>query len=79
MLPGDTASGGDAEAVAVDGEAADLAERERQLIAAVVSLARFLRDERDRLAERLREIELQLASLAQQLEPPAGPSRQREA
>jgi hypothetical protein len=56
------------EAVSIDGTSEDLAERERRLIDAVVSLARSLRDERDRLAERLREVESQLGSLAQQLE-----------
>ena len=45
-----------------------LEERERRLIEAVVALARSLRDERDRLAERLREVELGLARLTSKLE-----------
>jgi len=58
-----------------DTEAID--ERERLLIEAVVSLARTLRDERDRLADRLRVVENQLSTLASRLElgalaPPAG-------
>jgi len=57
-----------AEAAMGDDSPEDLVERERRLIEAVVSLARSLRDERDRLAERLREVESQLGSLAQQLE-----------
>ena len=43
-------------------------ERERRLIEAVVALARSLRDERDRLAARLREVELELSLLASRLE-----------
>lgn len=43
-------------------------ERERLLIEAVVALARTLRDERDRLAERLREVEGELQTLAARLE-----------
>ena len=43
-------------------------ERERRLIEAVVALARSLRDERDRLAARLREVELELSVLASRLE-----------
>ena len=42
--------------------------RERLLIAAVVTLARTLRDERDRLAERLREVENELQTLTMRLE-----------
>jgi len=41
---------------------------ERLLIEAVVSLARTLRDERDRLAERLREVESELTSLNARLD-----------
>jgi len=67
------------EAVSIDGTPEDLAERERRLIDAVVSLARSLRDERDRLAERLREVESQLGSLAQQLERRPPDTTQREA
>ena len=67
------------EAVSIDGTPEDLAERERRLIDAVVSLARSLRDERDRLAERLREVESQLGSLAQQLERHPPDMTQREA
>jgi len=48
------------------GEAMD--ERERLLIEAVVSLARTLRDERDRLADRLREVEQELTTLTERLE-----------
>ena len=44
-------------------------ERERRLIEAVVALARSLRDERDRLAARLREVEFELSRLASRLEP----------
>jgi hypothetical protein len=47
-------------------------ERERRLIEAVVALARSLRDERDRLAARLREVELELARLGSLLEVPGG-------
>lgn len=43
-------------------------DRERLLIEAVVALARSLRDERDRLAERLREVEHELSSLASRLD-----------
>jgi hypothetical protein len=43
-------------------------ERERLLIEAVLSLARTLRDERDRLAERLRSVENELSTLASRLE-----------
>jgi hypothetical protein len=43
-------------------------ERERLLIEAVLSLARTLRDERDRLAERLRAVESELSTLASRLE-----------
>ena len=43
-------------------------ERERRLIEAVVELARSLRDERDRLAVRLREVELELSRLTSKLE-----------
>ncbi|OLC11868.1 MAG: hypothetical protein AUH29_18090 [Candidatus Rokubacteria bacterium 13_1_40CM_69_27] len=43
-------------------------ERERLLIEAVVTLARTLRDERDRLAERLREVENELNSLTSRLD-----------
>jgi pyrimidine operon attenuation protein/uracil phosphoribosyltransferase len=42
--------------------------RERLLIEAVVTLARTLRDERDRLAERLREVENELQTLTMRLE-----------
>ncbi|MGH7340907.1 MAG: hypothetical protein ACREKH_10500 [Candidatus Rokuibacteriota bacterium] len=45
-----------------------LEERERRLIEAVVALARSLRDERDRLAARLREVELELNLLAAKME-----------
>lgn len=44
-------------------------ERERLLIEAVVTLARTLRDERDRLSERLREVENELQTLSTRLEP----------
>lgn len=44
-------------------------ERERLLIEAVVTLARTLRDERDRLSERLREVEHELQTLSTLLEP----------
>jgi hypothetical protein len=43
-------------------------DRERRLIDAVVALARSLRDERDRLAARLREVELELSLLAAKME-----------
>jgi hypothetical protein len=43
-------------------------EQERLLIEAVVTLARTLRDERDRLAERLREVEHELNTLTSRLE-----------
>ncbi len=45
-----------------------LEDRERRLIEAVVALARSLRDERDRLAARLREVELELSRLTSKLE-----------
>jgi hypothetical protein len=45
-------------------------ERERLLIEAVVTLARTLRDERDRLAERLREVEQELHTLSARLDQP---------
>ena len=45
-----------------------LEDRERRLIEAVVALARSLRDERDRLAARLREVELELSRLTAKLE-----------
>lgn len=44
-------------------------QRERLLIEAVVTLARSLRDERDRLAGRLREVETELQALTSRLEP----------
>ena len=50
-----------------DGPAVD--QRERLLIEAVVTLARSLRDERDRLAGRLREVETELQTLTSRLEP----------
>ena len=78
-FPGSTRSGGDAEAVTIDGDPGELLERERRLIEAVVSLARSLRDERDRLAERLREVESQLGSLAQQIEHRAADAAQPKA
>jgi hypothetical protein len=43
-------------------------ERERRLLEAVVALARSLRDERDRLAARLREVDLELSRLASKLD-----------
>ncbi len=43
-------------------------ERERRLIEAVVALARSLRDERDRLAARLREVERELNALSGKLD-----------
>lgn len=49
-------------------------DRERLLIEAVVTLARTLRDERDRLAERLREVENDLYTLTMRLERRAEPS-----
>jgi hypothetical protein len=49
-------------------------DRERLLIEAVVTLARTLRDERDRLAERLREVENDLQTLTMRLERRAEPS-----
>ncbi len=52
--------------VILDTEVID--ERERLLIEAVLSLARTLRDERDRLAERLRSVENELSTLASRLE-----------
>ena len=64
-------------------------DRERRLIEAVVSLAKSFREERDRLASRLTELEREIDSLAVKLdqhqrefpgtvqpaEPPPGPSR----
>jgi hypothetical protein len=46
-----------------------LDERERLLIEAVVALTRTLRDERDRLAERLQQVERELTTLAERLAP----------
>ena len=43
-------------------------DRERRLIEAVVALTRSLRDERDRLAARLREVEIELSRLTSRLE-----------
>ncbi|MGH7391882.1 MAG: hypothetical protein ACREM3_20860 [Candidatus Rokuibacteriota bacterium] len=43
-------------------------DRERLLIEAVVELARTLRDERDRLAERLRQVESELTTLTERLD-----------
>ena len=43
-------------------------DRERRLIDAVVALARSLRDERDRLAARLHEVERELSRLKSKLE-----------
>jgi len=43
-------------------------ERERLLIEAVLTLARTQRDERDRLADRLRAVENELTTLASRLE-----------
>ena len=43
-------------------------DRERRLIEAVVALTRSLRDERDRLAARLREVEIELSRLTARLE-----------
>lgn len=43
-------------------------DRERVLIEAVVTLARTLRDERDRLSDRLREVELELNTLVARLD-----------
>jgi len=58
-----------------EGDSPAVDERERLLIEAVVTLARSLRDERDRLAGRLREVESQLQSLTSRLEPgPLDPS-----
>src|SRR2546427_963947 len=51
--------------VILDTEVID--ERERLLIEAVLSLARTLRDERDRLAEPLRSVENELSTLASPL------------
>jgi len=45
-----------------------LEDRERRLIEAVVALTRSLRDERDRLAARLREVEMELSRLTSRLE-----------
>ncbi len=64
-------------------------DRERRLIEAVVSLAKSFREERDRLASRLTELEREINSLAVKLdqhqrefpgtvqpaEPPPGPSQ----
>jgi hypothetical protein len=72
-----------------DTTAAD--ERERRLIDAVVSLAKSFRDERDRLARRLGELEREVDALAVRLDrqqrgpegtalpsgPRPGPSRTR--
>jgi hypothetical protein len=52
----------------------ELDDRERLLIEAVVTLARALRDERDRLAERLREVEHELQTLTTRLERRSEPS-----
>jgi hypothetical protein len=64
-------------------------ERERRLIDAVVSLAKSFREERDRLARRLGELEREIDALAVRLdqrefpgtdlpvEPRPGPSRRR--
>jgi hypothetical protein len=49
-------------------------DRERLLIEAVVTLARTLRDERDQLAERLREVEHDLQTLTMRLERRAEPA-----
>lgn len=46
----------------------DMDERERVLIETVVTLARMLRDERDRLTERLRQVELELSTLVARLD-----------
>ena len=43
-------------------------ERERLLIDAVVTLARSLRDERDRLAERLQRVDRELAIMVARLD-----------
>ena len=43
-------------------------DRERRLIEAVVALTRSLRDDRDRLAARLREVEIELSRLTSRLE-----------
>ena len=43
-------------------------EQERELVQAVLALARTLRDERDRLADRLRRVEYELSTLASRLE-----------
>ncbi|HMH54345.1 MAG TPA: hypothetical protein VK548_29185 [Candidatus Acidoferrum sp.] len=45
-----------------------LEDRERRLIEAVVALTRSLRDERDRLAARLHEVELELRRLTSRTE-----------
>lgn len=45
-------------------------ERERRLIEAVVALARSLRDERDRSARRLWEVERELSLLTSKLDVP---------
>jgi hypothetical protein len=57
----------DSEQAEDEGRAVD--QRERLLIEAVVTLARALRDERDRLAGRLREVETELQTLTSRLEP----------
>jgi chromosome segregation ATPase len=54
-------------------------ERERSLIEAVVALARSLRDERDRLAARLREVERELNALAAKLNARGGDAGAAEA
>jgi hypothetical protein len=53
----------------LDTDSAVVDERERLLIEAVVTLARTLRDERDRLAERLQQVERDLTTLAERLGP----------
>jgi hypothetical protein len=57
-------------------------EEERHLVQAVLALARTLRDERDRLADRLRKVEHELSALASRLdiddtEPPDSPTTPR--
>jgi hypothetical protein len=51
-----------------------LEEREHRLIDAVVSLTKSLRDERERLASRLAEVEHELSVLAVKLAPSRAPS-----
>jgi len=63
-LPGVHASGSE---VIVPELLSSRDEGERRLIQAVVTLARSLRDERDRLAKRLHEVELELSVLASKL------------